>query len=468
MFLAYGAGILFIGFVLLLASLQLRRKGEGLRCRNCDYDLAGIDTTDARCPECGTRLNARTIINTDRADILHRARPIFRVLGSLAVVAGVVLLLVALYRWPGRYPYTPSWFLVGVDLPTAFSNNNQRVIDELIRRRTSGNLSNADAVAAGRIIIDSTSGITPQQYLTGTGSFGNQFLHPLIEKKLLTVGDLARSHSMAGQIRIKVSPFIKGGILNTSIIWKSNYLFGLPETSGMPRVGIERTDVLVDGEPLEGYSNFRNYGKHQAINHIHTERFLSLTDDEIPPGEHTLTILGNVIWFESPDPDAPIAARTPFEVSINVVVPEEDLPEIEFLSDREYADTVTEAIGTHSYVTPTGTAVLMVEEPLDEDVVIMFDAQVKIDGNWVEAFYGLVKGEYIVFDSEENNMVKTHLLWNITVPKGLDLTKASTVQIRLVPKFNKTLWYQRGFSPDQRFLDQVIELALPVRNSRSR
>ena len=469
MLLAYGAGILFIGFVLLLGSLRLRHQGMGMRCRSCDYDLEGINTDDARCPECGTRLNARTIVNTNRADFLHRARPIFRILGVLAVCSGIALLLGALYSWPGRYERTPTWFLLSVDLPAAVGTENQLLMDELIRRRISGELSDTDAVSAGKIIIDGTSEITPKQYLSGTGSFGNHFLHPLIETKLITSSHLARSNSMAGQIRIKVSPFIKGGRLNTSIYWKTNYLYGLSQIDGMPQISLERTALLIDGEPLEGESKVRPYGKHEAINHIQTERFLALTNDDVPPGERTITFRGNVLWFDTSGKDATIAARTPFEEIITVTIPREDLPDIEFLNDREYADTVTEALEKHSYVTTSGSATLLVEEPLDEDVVLMFDVQTKVAENWEKSYWARVTGgTEMVFVPGENAPVNTTVLWNITLPKNLDLTNATSVRIRLIPDFNKRSWYHNNHSPDQRFLDEVIELDLPVRNSRSR
>ena len=128
MLTAYGAGLLFVGFIFLLVSIRYRLRGEGQRCRTCDYDLAGINTEDGRCPECGTRLNPRTIVDTDRADILHRARPIFRILGVLAAITGIGLLLGALYNWPGRYEHTPTWFLLNVDLPAAMSSENQLVM----------------------------------------------------------------------------------------------------------------------------------------------------------------------------------------------------------------------------------------------------------------------------------------------------------------------------------------------------
>ena len=64
-------------------------------------------------------------------------------------------------------------------------------------------------------------------------------------------------------------------------------------------------------------------------------------------------------------------------------------------------------------------------------------------------------------------VVNTHILWHFyDIPKGLE--PGTNVRIRLVPTYKKSNWYQRGHGEDKLFLDEVIELELPVRKSRSR
>ena len=377
MLLAYGVGLLFVGFILLLASIRFRRRGVGRRCRTCDYDLAGIDTEDARCPECGTRLNPLTIIDTDRADILHRARPIFRIVGVLAAITGIGLLLVVLYRWPGRYEHTPSWFLVNVDLPAAMSSENQLVMDELIRRRANGELSDSDAVAAGQIIIDGIPELVPAQFLIN-GSFGNHFLHPLIEAKLITAEDLAGSQALAGSVEIDIREPVEAGKVNSVITWESSNIFVLPAVKGMPQVSLERTEILIDGNPISN-KTIRPYGFSDAIISTHEIRTLSNYRGDVEPGKHTLTIRGNILWFNVPDLDAPVVARTPYEDTVSFTVLAEDLPDPQFLHDREKVKSLEDALNAHSYI-HNGRAIILSEQLLDDNVVLMFDAQVKVGG----------------------------------------------------------------------------------------
>jgi hypothetical protein len=81
--LCAGAGALaagVVGIILMIRGIRGRRVGSEPRCRTCDYTLVGIDS--ARCPECGTLLTKKTIVNGQRI-----SRP------WMAGIGGVLIML---------------------------------------------------------------------------------------------------------------------------------------------------------------------------------------------------------------------------------------------------------------------------------------------------------------------------------------------------------------------------------------
>ena len=142
--------IALAGVVLAYLGLRGRVVGGEPRCRRCGFDLRG-NPDAANCGECGADLK--------RLGAMRHGR---RVRRPRFVVAGVTLLLPALlvgggvgyvaYRGVAWVRYAPAWYLLrdAESAPPA----DTAALGELVRRQTSGDLSDASLPRLVQVILD--------------------------------------------------------------------------------------------------------------------------------------------------------------------------------------------------------------------------------------------------------------------------------------------------------------------------
>lgn len=111
------AAVLFLGLVAALAGFRPLPK-TGRRCRRCGYDLVGTPDSRHRCPECGNALAGGVVLGVSSESGVQWRRRLRRAGVSLGTLA--LLLAVAAFAFDARrLPWTPTWFLAGVDGPIA-------------------------------------------------------------------------------------------------------------------------------------------------------------------------------------------------------------------------------------------------------------------------------------------------------------------------------------------------------------
>jgi hypothetical protein len=133
-----------VGVVLLVRGLRVRRRGETLHCRRCDYELTGLAPVDAgargRCPECGTELIAANIVHGER----YRRRRA-AVVGALVLLGGLLPLTgIAPRLWNeiDWYQLRPTgWLIDEVERAISSGTTPFRAKRELDRRQARGSLS---------------------------------------------------------------------------------------------------------------------------------------------------------------------------------------------------------------------------------------------------------------------------------------------------------------------------------------
>lgn len=141
------AAVLFIGLVAALAGFRPLPK-TGRRCRRCGYDLEGIPESRYRCPECGGSLASGIVEFGDNEDAVRWRRRI-RIAGVVLTGAAIAIGLAATLGDQRRLAWTPTWFLVRVDVPIGLRlEDDQRpdargwwceqVFGEITRRAESG------------------------------------------------------------------------------------------------------------------------------------------------------------------------------------------------------------------------------------------------------------------------------------------------------------------------------------------
>ena len=84
------AALLCVAVILVAIALRGRVNQRGVFCRRCKFDLAGIDTntTQARCPECGSDVSSASARRTS----LRRRSPLMLGVASVLILLSVALL----------------------------------------------------------------------------------------------------------------------------------------------------------------------------------------------------------------------------------------------------------------------------------------------------------------------------------------------------------------------------------------
>lgn len=130
-----------IGIGLLVRGIRGQRRGDEPHCRQCDYNLFGLDQeTQHFCPECGADLFAPLSVRFGRRVRSKRLTIVGSTLVTVAILVGGALI------WQGATGYdwiriTPtSWLIHDGDEP--FQGRRARF--ELLRRFQNGELSDSD------------------------------------------------------------------------------------------------------------------------------------------------------------------------------------------------------------------------------------------------------------------------------------------------------------------------------------
>ncbi|UCG16982.1 MAG: hypothetical protein JSV19_02895 [Phycisphaerales bacterium] len=127
-----GLILLPLGLVFLKVGLWPRRQGDAPHCRKCGYNLTGLES--ARCPECGTTLDKRTVVSGVR-----RRRPgliLAGIASLLPLLAGIVLAITDV-NW---YRLRPTTWVIS-DAQSSAAGTARKAWRELTRREKDGSLS---------------------------------------------------------------------------------------------------------------------------------------------------------------------------------------------------------------------------------------------------------------------------------------------------------------------------------------
>src|SRR5262245_60323394 len=128
--------VVLAGVIMLVRGRWPSRRGDEPRCRKCDYLLFGLSSK--RCPECGTELTDRNIVQGQR----YR-RPGLMWSGAAMIVLGLATLTpvgFAIYQGVNWYQYKPTYFVVR-DLGSPTLGVSMRAMTELARRDGAGTLA---------------------------------------------------------------------------------------------------------------------------------------------------------------------------------------------------------------------------------------------------------------------------------------------------------------------------------------
>ena len=468
-----GAGLLFIGLVTLLASVRFVRSGSERRCRECDYDLTGMTPDTRRCPECGNRLGPRDVIQSSGADALRQARPVFRVLGSIAALVGAGFLLTALEASPRRLPWTPTWYLVRFDLPGAVRRQDPKVMAELLDRMHANTLDSETHRAAARTIIKGSQSMQPGTVMSGFGSYGHEILHPLIEEGQLTSVDLAESLAIPGQLSINPADAVDVGAYRWGLQLASNYTFSAPFPPNLLRYDVRITEILIDGLPTEHppFTLTRN-------RQLFSENMVSFhgtwgndpTINPIEPGLHELTVRGEYAWSDHTGTSWREGARQPFEVNAPVSIRSEPAPRPPFMSDAKAIADIRDELEAHSFIDPDGTLTLGISQPITAS--LLHDGRIKLGLDLVDLMSptrmlaARFSDPAIHHSRKDDRGGVIFDLQRMVVPRAQRdriPEVGSTVTIWMEPAFDLQSWYSMGGDGETPFLDAGFEIEVPVK-----
>ncbi|MCH2161366.1 MAG: hypothetical protein MK085_05785 [Phycisphaerales bacterium] len=475
MIIGLGAGFLFIGLVTLLASIRFIRPGAGQRCRKCDYDLSGMTIDTRRCPECGKSLGPRDVIQTTGADSMKQARPVFRVLGSVATLVGVILLLVALEGSPRRLPWTPTWYLLQFDLPAAVPQQDSAVMQELLDRMNAGELAPEDHRAAAITIIEGSSGNTPQAFITGMGSYGNEILYPLIKSGQLTSTDLARSHWIAGRLLITPETAVEAGGYRWGMQLQSSYVFATPATPTMPRHDVHIKEVLLDGtltdQPPFTLTSERGLYSRNAIGH-YGQWGNDPVENPAEPGQRELVVRGEFAWSDHDGTSWQAGARQPFEVSALLPVRDETAPSPVFTTQPAMIEELRGELEANSHLAPDGVLTLGISKPVSASLLHEAKITLGLDLVPLFTFSRMLASRFsdpsLLHARDEERGVVVFEIQRLRVPasqRDRIPEVGSTVTIQLTPGFDLQKWYGMGGDEDNFFLAAPLEIEVQVKSS---
>ncbi|MFN0135957.1 MAG: hypothetical protein ACKVS9_07535 [Phycisphaerae bacterium] len=224
-----------LGLVLIVVALLRRRRGTAMHCRKCDYDLTGCESQ--RCPECGTGLNARTMIRGAR----RRGR---RRIGAV----GLLLICASTSPWIAAKLSRAQWLTIA---PLSIVVERTQSADirvfpwaqqELRRRIQSNSLSASDRMwLIERLLAIHERG---QFAALDATMFRREVLDDLRESGLLAEPQLKRLLEASCQQRILARRMIAAGAIWPG--WAYGWIC-VPQGVHIE----EATEVSVDGGELQ-------------------------------------------------------------------------------------------------------------------------------------------------------------------------------------------------------------------------
>ncbi len=265
-----------IGGWLLIVLARRSRRRESPSCPTCGHDLRGHETMPDRCPECGAAVDA-ALVHGGRLAHLDGLRNAIRWTGRGLVATGLLLVVAILVVHPTRLRYTPTGWLIGVDLGwagglLAIDAREGRpardiageVLREIRRRGEAGELTDAEVGRIARQFLHGDTGgwrlaafeqdvvgvallsgaVSPaeigaarfMQHDVGSGRFNPTLMQPQLR--------------LGGTGRIEISQPVCGSISD-----------GMRLMGNMPadlfQIEIEVGSFLVDGQPSEGPMSHR-------------------------------------------------------------------------------------------------------------------------------------------------------------------------------------------------------------------
>jgi hypothetical protein len=203
-------GLALLGAYLIVAGFWPRRRGDTLRCRRCEYDIS--DQPRERCPECGTSLNAQTMVRGTRTRVAWK----IWVGVALVVLSGVSVVpnVVELFREGQLDRYRPFAHLlrqaVGSDDVGA-----TRAFNELGRRLVQHEFSAAEVSTVVEFCLAQESLALPPR-CSGQARTLFQLLGDVGAMNPAQVG---QAFDVAWDVRLEVAPVTElGGVATVSLI----------------------------------------------------------------------------------------------------------------------------------------------------------------------------------------------------------------------------------------------------------
>ncbi len=313
---------LVLGLGLVWFGIRSRRRGTTPHCRQCNYNLTGLESE--RCPECGTHLTPEAIVHGEL-----RRRPGRIVAGCLllALSAAVVGLTLTRVNW---YRLVPTFWVMR-DLQSPDPPTERKAWQELQRRVKADRLSDSQHSTLIDICLGHQAGQGPllrnemdyvgQAYLDGR-------LSPAQETTFF---------QQIPNFELRVRPT---GIAGDAIPLVVRHKMRMPSTPFWCHA--ERQKLTLDGEDTGrrsgGYGRYSGGGGGSSGGTVVVES----------PGRHKLGVSVAVRTFNGPfgEPEASVLCHEQtytLEGAVNVLE-HEPLDYIKTIRDPDLTDTLKECI----------------------------------------------------------------------------------------------------------------------------
>ncbi len=313
---------LVLGLGLLWFGLRPRRRGTTPHCRQCNYNLTGLESE--RCPECGTHLTPEAIVHGEL-----RRRPGRIVAGCLllALSAAVVGLTLTRVNW---YRLVPTFWVMR-DLQSPDPPTERKAWRELQRRAKADQLSAAQHSSLIDICLAHQAGQAPM--LPNEMNYVGQ----AYRDGRLSQAQAATFFQQIPNLELRVRP---RGIAGDPIPFELRHRSRMPSAPFWCRA--EREALTVDGEDTErrltGWSQFSGGGGGSSGSTVRVES----------PGRHKLGVSVTVRTYHGPfgKPEASVLCHEQtYTLEAAFTVLDEEPPDyIRTTDDPDLIDKLKECI----------------------------------------------------------------------------------------------------------------------------